>query len=434
MTINIGQGNFPILSFAQANPFLTGAQAGQNMFSQAVQDQINQKKAQQMALANQLAQSTQAGNISATNAKNAAITQYASPKMLEDINSKKTTEAYQRALMNQMQFKMAHPGLSGQKVLATPTGYVSYNPYTGQTTPLTDEEGKSVLPLRTAQMLSQGPGGQWNITDAGLMQSSQTQGNIQSEGQPQEQPQGQQPWGGVPLETPSQTGGSNIQMSPASPHSRYSTAGATLIDTNTGKATSIPTVQNAGLFQKSSTGEELVSPVLKDIYKNVAPYVGALNAPSRFIREIQRGFQGDTPAYNKYTSAISTEIPQSAEKLLKQMGLNSTNELTNMVKATIQPHWNDNKFSYARRIADTLAQGAYTQGRYKKFLYGGIPLGEDATPNDIISRVSDNIYNGLLDSLNKPSPSSKYSQEDLEYTAKKHGISIDELKRRLGEK
>ena len=94
MAINIGQGNFPILSFEQANPYLTGAQAAQNMISTALNQKSLREQIQQAMLANQLQQQIQPSQTQATIAQNLGLAQTAQPMALARLQQLQNINKY----------------------------------------------------------------------------------------------------------------------------------------------------------------------------------------------------------------------------------------------------------------------------------------------------------------------------------------------------
>lgn len=110
-------------SFEAANPFLAGAQAGQQMFSEGQQQQLRAQQLQQALLANQLKRAEQPYQIPADIAKYQAISQYLGPQTAADLKKSQLENQYygrniesqisQRQIENQLnQFKLKNPLLS----------------------------------------------------------------------------------------------------------------------------------------------------------------------------------------------------------------------------------------------------------------------------------------------------------------------------------
>lgn len=192
----------------------------------------------------------------------------------------------------------------------------------------------------------------------------------------------------------------NIVMSPASPHGRYTTAGATLVNPQTGDAISVPTEKTASQLQSGMTSDEIVPPILKKSYNDIAPLIGASNSLNRLGSQIGQVFGNTNQTYAKYLSGIKTEIPQSADLLLKSMNLNNNADNRKAMQASIEPHWDDTKESYARRIADTVASMMVREKQYKKYLKQGISLQDIPSESNIAQMYSDKIYSELTNNQN----------------------------------
>lgn len=354
-------------TFAQSNPMLESDQ---------FMDQLRQLQLanQRQAIANQYEPQTfqdQLRQMDLANQKASAVLPYAAKQAAATANLTQN-EANIDKIKSQNPVLLQH--LQNMQVVATPNGYMMVNKLTGQTSPVLDSSGKAILPLRSQGLsITSTPNGGFTINQGGLA-PTQSQPNTTTIG-----PNG------------------NIVASPASPHSRYSTGGSTLLDTATGNAVSVPTDQTASKFQQSLAGEQLANPALKYIFSEISPDVGGLKGVGeRFLGHIGRALGANTPDLNSYQSGVESGIPQVSDQLLKTYQLNATEGNRKSIVDALTPKWDDTKSSYAKRISDTIASMMYRSGSYRNFLKGGIPLqGNDIGPQ-VIQGLSNKLYNELL--------------------------------------
>ena len=314
------------------------------------------------------------------------LMQYAQPEAEARLNLLRAQGSRENALANA-------PLTRNEKIIPTADGFFAYNLDTGSARKISDATGNPLMPTKNGMQVTSTPEGGFSITTGGM----------------QVTPPGQSitPQGGQPLPMSAQqvnklqqlTGGQNIVTSPASPHSRYSTGGSTLFDTNTGQAVSVPTQAQAGKWQNIIGAGQIIGPQLQKIYKDIEPMIGVQNTANRFKGFLGQ-FTGDQdPRYSKYISALEGQIPIGADLLLKDTGLNNTTENRVAIQKAITPRdiglhgAPDTGQTYAQRIADTLAGIAVRDKTYKKFLKSGISLSEEEE-NDpaLLQTLSDKFY------------------------------------------
>lgn len=233
--------------------------------------------------------------------------------------------------------------------------------------------------------------------------------------------------GGV---VPSGDAQSDFTLSPASPHSRYSTGGGTLINPQTGQAVSIPTRTTASKLQQAEIADEIVPEALTKIYHDLSPGIGPEGMGKRAYGMLKQAMFGETdPTLSHYTSAITSEIPQNVDQLLKSYQLNATEGNRSSLQHSLTPKWYDTPNSYGRRIADTIAQMLVRQKQYQKYLKQGISLNDESDKHDLMQDLSDKIYGQLTGENAKSQKSSpNYTLEDIQYTAKLRNMTIPQVK------
>lgn len=203
----------------------------------------------------------------------------------------------------------------------------------------------------------------------------------------------------------------NVVPSPASPHSRYSTGGMTLIDPTNGYAVSTPTRSTAGKLQQGIIADTVASPMIRKVYNDIAPLLGPGGRATQGAQWGERLLGMNTDKLDRYQSATQTEIPQNADQLLKSMGLNATEGNRRALQGSMTVNLLDTPHSYARRVADTLS-GLMMRGKaYRQFLKKGISL-QNYTEPDIAQALSDQIYRELIGKAAQPSSNAQSTNND----------------------
>lgn len=313
-----------------------------------------------------------------SNAKLALLNSQSKAQEMENQNYPALTRA-KLALINAQAERAKAPEQAAVKIINTPKGVFSYNPATGQTTPLNDAQGKQLMPLvRGGLSIAQTPGGGFTITEGGLQLDPAT---------------------GQPVGASDNQNTSNLVTSPASPHSRMSNAGSTIIDTKTNKAVSVPTTQNVSRIQRTIAAEKGAVPSLNEIYGSVQGLMGFKNLPERWKEGIASAFGADEPRYRKYISTVKTLIPTVAEQLLNSFGLNTTTENRNATQEAITPSPNENPYVYAYRTAQTIGELQMKDKNFKDILAHGYALG--ATPDQMLHGFIEEAYTKLLEANKK---------------------------------
>lgn len=325
---------------------------------------------------------------SGANAGNALMKLLYGPQMYQDQHAANNARndlmrSHIQALLN------PQPQSSDYQVVPTQTGYMRVNRLTGEAVPLKDN-GQSLMPNKSGMAINSLPGGGFSITTGGAIPTQNgAKAQYDASGQP----------------IASQDG---LQLTPASPHSRFSTGGSTVYDPQTGGFVSTPTAQNAGKMQQNAINE---SPALSSLYRStqdIVPYVGLAN--TKIPNYLASLIGMESPGYDKYRAATTTGLPHVADNLLAINGLNKTNELYKSMLDSVEPKWDDNSHIYTRRIATTIAEALIRQKKYNQIMKYGIPLNND-NPSEIAKdaakrkQLIDTIQSGLM-SGNAPSTAS----------------------------
>lgn len=218
-----------------------------------------------------------------------------------------------------------------------------------------------------------------------------------------------------------------LAASPFAPQSRYSTGGRTLEDLQTGNSASVPTQENVSFAQQGLLGEDAADSVISDLNKSISPELGGVSGVfSRGTGEVSQLLGQTDPLYANYLAATRSEIPGSAEQLVKAYGLHPTNQLTKMVEGQITPQTDDTSYSYNLRLAKTRAMLALRGNQYQSILKSGIPLQKDASGKPTIPALTamylnkqnpqfgkiyaDSLNNGIPDKFDSKAAFLKWKQ------------------------
>lgn len=216
--------------------------------------------------------------------------------------------------------------------------------------------------------------------------------------------------------------GGNILRSPAAPTSRYSTQGSTLIDNNTGKAISVPTIAQASLMQKQLQSDATAQQQLAGAFPQIAQELrGGAGPISRGVGAVEKFFNKDSAPYDQYIAQVTTGLPQTTEKLLKGFQLNATGENFQRTLESVQPQKFDTPSSYAWRVATSLTNLALTTNQAQQYLKSGIPLQADKNGAPTYQALQNYFYNRMISNLNpiKIPSSAQASKSAFQSWAKK---------------
>lgn len=175
--------------------------------------------------------------------------------------------------------------------------------------------------------------------------------------------------------------------------------GQTLFDQGTGEQVSVPTEKMIQKAQSTLMASGPLGAQLEGLYKDISPLLGY----SKFIERLKLGYSHykgmETPTYDKYLSALRSTIPQTADVMLQDMGLNSTGENVKLVQKSLLPEKDDTRYSYASRVTNALVGIAMRDKNYMRMLKSYIPLVEKQSELKTREMLYDKIYNRLLTSI-----------------------------------
>jgi len=155
----------------------------------------------------------------------------------------------------------------------------------------------------------------------------------------------------------------------------------------------------------------------------VSQYAGAAGKGKLSLDAVKSSLGENTPAYADYLKFTRTTAPLISNEMRRTLGGQATNEEQKAMDNISNPlYWDSNPLQ------------AQQQFQYLVGLYRG---DVDPVLSSRISEMQTNLKNaasGTAKQPAQPAQTSSYSQNDLEYTAKTHGISVDEVRKRLGVK
>lgn len=143
-------------------------------------------------------------------------------------------------------------------------------------------------------------------------------------------------------------------------------------------------------------------------------YSGLLgNAQGSADRAIQLLGGESSPDYQAFNNFVKVDVPTIAGEYMRALGVNASDEQKRMYKEVVNPiNWYTNP------------NLALSQWNYFKQLAHSIAKTVAQSPSQIERQLAGN--------REKESSEKTYSQKDLEFTAKKYNMTIDQVKQKLG--
>lgn len=205
--------------------------------------------------------------------------------------------------------------------------------------------------------------------------------------------------------------------------SQRSGAGGTYLDPSTGESFSSPTSANTTYAQRTITSLQKVQPLLSQLSNNLGQFqtLGG-DASLGWSRARNYVFGADTKPANDY--AVGQAALQTApESLLRGWNLNVTNESLERMQKAVEPVFGESQVGYQKRIVGTLKQLQDMQAQAQQQLLQGVPLNADQMP------VNPNQqWQTVTPSPSLPTGTKNLSDADWQYSAKKYGIPVEQLK------
>lgn len=191
--------------------------------------------------------------------------------------------------------------------------------------------------------------------------------------------------------------------------------GGTYTDPTTGQIVSSDTSKNTTLDQQTSASIQRVQPLLKQLSDNITPFLtasGDVGLKGSQYSNYILGTQFGAPAqYAKAEQALNF----APEGLMRVWGLNITDQSAKIMQDAVKPQFGESPQQYTDRVTDTMKMLDTIQKEAESRLAGGMPVGNvNAQPQSAAAQTP------------------KYSDEDIAYTAQKRGLSVAEVKKRLG--
>lgn len=400
---------FPTLSFAQNNPYLTGLQANtdlmgsrlknqfQNLQNQAAQAQLPYQGgiAQQELLKSQLGnQVTQAGlpSVGPQAAANVGLTQAQIPaEQAQAALTGQQANTYGLQFMDPIS-KMYYARMALLPKLMSQNGGMTVapaqqngaqNPNASQSD-LANTVSQSGIPLNpNLSQATNSPVSNFNYPVLPGASGMQPQQSPQLAGGPMGTGNAAMPqlpgMSGMPdmntlygMQTRNML--MNMGKNPAFGSMRGG-AGGTYYDPTSGQVISTPTSQNTTLAQRNVTSLQRVKPLLQQLSDNLAQFqtakgYGALKAQQ--LSNFVAGTNYNLP--NQYAQGQSA-LQTAPESLIRAWGLNVTNDALDMMRKAVEPQFGESEKGYQSRIVDTLGELQKMQTQSEQQLSTGIPLG-----------------------------------------------------------
>lgn len=433
--------NAPNFSFlANVDPVASAIQAYQQMNQARGQNLSNQAaQIQNQYLQPQLAAKLQ--QIQLANKQSQAVLPYAGPQAQATLAQTQAQTPYiqSQTALNTVKGKYPQLFAKNQNITTIPTsqGIVSYNKLTGQTTMLTDPQGRPYMsPTRNGISVTSPDGTITSIGGSAPVLGSNQQGSQQgvqqapslaaaiSNQMPPQLTHQQQIAPGVNAQASApqrgidynslmsgglgqqlgQPGGASssagngpgVITNPTAPQSRYSTGGRTMTDLNTGNSFSIANDKIVGQVQQSLANEGIVSPEMSQMFSNVAGLSGNKNLANRLVGKLGANIGITDPKYASYVAGTKVDPTLIAEAMQKEFALNGTHANLDTLTKMIHLDPKDPPAVSAKKLGDVYASVYLRTGAYRKLLKGGISLQGDLDTSKIGNVISNYYADKLL--------------------------------------
>ena len=222
--------------------------------------------------------------------------------------------------------------------------------------------------------------------------------------------------------------------------------GKTFYDPATGQITSTPTQQVTTQLQKGALAMPVIQKSVDEIKQKVGPFIGALGKGKLAIAKplgfLGMGTAGQEVSQYAQGSALLKTIP---EQLLPMMNLQATDENVKRLDSIFRPKFGETHKSYNARVDRQWTEFRDRVIRGKRALTTGVKLGQSptvTTSQKLPPKSYLDVINPKYSTKTIPNPNyrtqvsttaqAQYSDEDLIHTAKIHGLTVDQVKKRLG--
>ncbi len=172
---------------------------------------------------------------------------------------------------------------------------------------------------------------------------------------------------------------------------------------------STDTNANTTADQKTIASLQRVKPLLNTLSDNLAQFQtlgGQAKLHAAQFGNYVLGQNNQLP--NQYAEAMSA-LETAPEGLLKGWGLNVTDDSLKSMRKAVEPVFGESPAGYQARIVNTLQQLKENQ-----------------------EQAADRLSSGTNLNAVKQPEQPQYSDEDIQFTAKKYGMSPDQVKKKLG--
>lgn len=217
------------------------------------------------------------------------------------------------------------------------------------------------------------------------------------------------------------------------------TQGITLVDPKTGQVTTTPTRQVTTLNQNAVESAQKLAPIITKISDGFAPFASIPGEGEKFLDKILSGFGVDPKASAKIEKLNESqdEAKIAATDLMRAVGAPATVETEKTFEQIFKPRFGENPTIFKQRmiegIKDTVAQfaGTASAAQLRGILLGTLKPGTQQFKAAVREGSLGIEPSGAVGAPSAPSAQTP-SQEDLEFTAQQKGLTVQQVKQRLG--
>jgi hypothetical protein len=190
--------------------------------------------------------------------------------------------------------------------------------------------------------------------------------------------------------------------------------GGTYTDPTTGQIISSDTSQQTTRDQRTIAGLQNAQQYLGNVIKQMPQFVTGWQKVGLGASGFGNNWLGTNFPQPSQHAQAQASLKSAAEGVINGFGLNATGENVQTVIGIMKPEEGESPQYYQQRVMQQMADFSDQQHRAEDRVAAGIPVGNANAPPQTAAQAP------------------KYSDEDIAYTAQKRGLSVAEVKKRLG--
>lgn len=220
--------------------------------------------------------------------------------------------------------------------------------------------------------------------------------------------------------------------------------GGTYVDPKTSNVVVTNTTTQTSNDLKALAANKNVEQYLNKVIETLPQFQTAGKQFQLIKDSFSNKFLGGTSEIPSQYAAGKAALNTVVEGLIKELGLNPTTANVNRIAKIVEPEFGESTEGYKNRVRSQLSDYAASAQNIKNRLAQGTIVGKSnafgSNPGDIITPQQQQKIAQFAQYTHAPgftvpqgsSESSVINDENLQYTAKKYGMTVEQLKQKLG--